>query len=449
MVHLAPLLSRRAALRAGVVTAGLLAVPRVSLGSHTDALPVVLPDPADALVDAFGVVTHLHFLDSVYADHEAVQFWLSLLGARHVRNRLSIQPDVLDAFENLASGGIRVHGVCGALGDPQPMELLLETVVRRFPDPTRVFSSFEGINEPNNHGVPWVAETRAQTVALRQARDSNGLSVIPIVAPALARVDSGGVEGATTLDQAGSLGDLSAYVDYGNIHVYPRGLQPSQDIAYFTECATKVSGTKPIMCTEGGYFTAMDYVGAAFPVPQSVAAAYTPQMLLEHWRAGNPRFFRYELFDDPGADAERESSFGMVQAVDLGRVDLSVPKPDFLAIRRLLATFSDPGPDFEPEPVSMSLTGPAELRSASFAKRDGTQLICLWLDRPVYDPETRRVTQDLADQTGTAELSLDVARDVSVESLVDPDRREEHPATTSLSVGLPAGVTIVTLGTPS
>jgi hypothetical protein len=449
VVHVVPILSRRSALQAGAVAAGLLSPWSRSLGSRADGLAVVLPDPADALVDAFGVVTHLHFLDTVYADHDKVAFWLSLLGVRHVRNRLSIQPDVLDAFENLASSGIRVQGVCGALGDPQPMDLLVNTVVRRYADPTQVLSAFEGLNEPNNDGVPWVAETRAQTIALRQARDTYGLSAIPIVAPALARVDIGGVEGATTFEQAANLGDLSAYVDYGNIHVYPRGLQPSEDIDYFTGCATQVSGTKPIMCTEGGYFTATDYVGPASPVPQSVAAAYTPQMLLEHWLAGSPRFFRYELFDDPGADEERESSFGMVQAVDLGAVDLSLPKPDFYAIRRLLAVFSDPGPDFEPAPLSMSLTGPADLRSVSFAKRDGTHLLCLWLDRPIYDPETRRLTQDPAERTATAELSLDTARDVTVESLVDPDRHEKDRATTSVSVALPAGVTIVALEVPT
>ena len=54
-------------------------------------------------------------------------------------------------------------------------------------------------------------------------------------------------------------------------------------------------------------------------------------------------------------------------------------------------------------------------------------------------------TQDLADRTATAELSLDTARDVTVESLVDPDRHDTFLATTSISVGLPAGVTIVAL----
>jgi len=437
-------LSRRTVLRAGAAGAGLVSVPLASMRSVS--LASVRPAPADALVDAFGVVTHLHFAGSVYDDHEAVLFWVSLLGSRHVRNRLSPQPEVLDAFEELAARGVRVQGVCGALGDGQTMDHLLDTVVRRFPDPAGVFAAFEGINEPNSVGVPWVAETREKTIALRAARDARGLTAIPIVAPALARVTLGGTEGADTWEQAGTLGDLSAYVDYGNIHVYPQGLQPSREIDYFTGCARRVSDGHPVMCTEGGYFTAMDYVGGAFPVPQWVAAAYTPQMLLEHFTRGSSRFFRYELFDDPGfSDAAREANFGMVQSLDLGAPSLLFPKPDFLAVRRLLALFADPGPAFDPLPLDVSVSGPGDLRTAVFAKRDGTHLLCLWLDRPVYDPETRELTVGLTEPSATAELVLGEARDVVVESLVDGRRGTRQSGSTSASVPLPAGVTVVSL----
>ena len=440
-----PALSRRAALRAGVAAAGLASLT-VGPAFAAQRFERLVPAPADALVESFGVVVHLQFRDSVYAAHGQVEYWLTLLGARHVRNRLSVQTEVLDAFGRFADAGIKVQAVCGAFGDAQPMDLLMRQVRSRFPDPTAVFSAFEGINEPNNRGVPWIAETRDKVLELHAARADHGLVDIPIVAPALARLASGGVEGADTWEQAGNLGDLSPYVDFGNMHVYPQGLQPSVDIDLYTGSARRVCGDKPVMCTEGGYFTAPAYSGPSKPVPSAVAAAYTPQLILEHWNAGTSRFFRYELFDDPGfGDADREANWGMVQWAELGGLDLALPKLDFLAVRRLLAAFADPGPSFTPEPLSMTLTGTPDLRSAVFAKRDGTHLVCLWLDRPIYDPVSRRPTQGLTDDAATAELSFDTARAVTVESFVDPDRDDTYPASNSLSVGLPAGVTLVTL----
>ncbi len=464
-----PWLSRRDALRAGAAAAGLFTVascstpaapsgdrptrtqgpsPTPSLDGPTGPGRLVRwdPAPADALVDAFGVVTHLHFAGSPYADHDAVLRWLGLLGARHVRNRLAPQADVLDAFARMATQGIDVQAVCGALGDEQSMDLLMDTVVRRYPDPGAVFSAFEGINEPNNDGVPWVAETRQKTIELRRARDARGLGGIPLVAPSLARVTAGGVEGADTLAQAASLGDLSAYVDFGNMHVYPRGLPPSEDIDYFARCAALVSGSRPVMCTEGGYFTAVDYQGGAFPVPPAVSAAYTPQMLLEHWNAGTARFFRYELFDDPGlGDVDREAAFGMVGSLDLAGAALNVPKPDFVTVRRLLAACADPGPAFTPPPVQMSLRGPDDLRSALFARRDGTLVVCVWLDRPIYDPDSRRLLVDPTELVWTAELGLPEKRAVTVQPLMSTAPPVRHARVRRLSVDLPSGVSLLTV----
>lgn len=440
-----PLVSRRTVLRAGTL-AGLSGLaPRRAAAVGTPPQPVAAA-AADDLVDAFGVVIHLHFGDTVYADHDAVVAWLSALGVRHARTRLTARTEVLDGFEDLARRGIKVQGVCGALGDPEPMDSLMRAVRTRFPDPTQVFSAFEGINEPNNDDVPWVEETRAKTRALHEARTAHDLSAIPIVAPSLARVGSGGVEGANTREQAVRLGDLSAWVDHGNMHVYPRGLQPSTDIEHFTSVAREVAPGRSVFCTEGGYFTATEYEGGAFPVPPLVAAAYAPQMLLEHWVSGTRRFFRYELFDDPGfGPDEREAHFGMVARTGAGILSLPFPKPDFVSTRRLLEIFGDPGPRFEPAPLEMALTGPADLRSALFARRDGSHLLCLWSDRSVYDPVERRMKRGLIAPAATADLRLGRAADVVVESLVTPYRTTRHDRVRQLSLDLPSGVTVLRL----
>ena len=172
-------------------------------------LESLVPAPADALVDAFGVVIHLQFLDSVYADHGQVEYWLSLLGVRHVRNRLSPQPEVLDAFSGSRLPGSGCRACAERSETPSPWTC---SWPRRadFPDPTQLFSAFEGINEPNNSGVPWVDETRSQGASSSSGPATTDWSMIPIVAPRWRGSTAAGAEGADTLEQAGNLGRPAA-----------------------------------------------------------------------------------------------------------------------------------------------------------------------------------------------------------------------------------------------
>jgi len=437
--------SRRNVLRVGALTGGLAVA--ASMGARPAAAATattrVIPRAADDLVDSFGVVTHFNFRDTVYGEHARVIDWLGRLGVRHVRTRLSPQADVMDAFEQLAAQGIKVNATCGALGDPQTMDSLMNAVKSRFADPAAIFSAFEGINEPNNNGVPWVEETRQKSRDLYAARSKYGLTGIPIAAPSLARVTSGGVEGATTWEQAGNLGDLSDVLDLGNMHVYPRGLQPSGDLDYFSGASRRVCDTRPIMCTEGGYFTAMDYIGGANPVPEEVAAAYAPQHILEHWINRTRRFFRYELLDEPDAgSADREGTLGMINTGETW-----TPKADFAPTRQLLRTFADPGPTFTPKPLRMALTDkPSDLRAAVFAKRDGTHLIALWLDRPIWQPNDRTMLVDsLTAPLASVQLTLGSARTVRVERLTNLGWSATHTGVTTRRIGISAGVTLLTL----
>lgn len=435
-------LGRRALLTSGTAF-GAAGLAGWSGTGRSAAIRSLRPMHSDRLVRRFGVVVHLHFLDSVYVRHDEVLDWLRRLGVRHVRTRLSVMPDVLDAFEKFARHGVRIHGVCGAFGDDQSMDEIMRAVSRRFDDPRKVFSGFEGINEPNNDGVAWVAETRRKTRALHAARARHGLREVPIVAPALARVNDGGMEGGTTLEQAQALGDLSRYLDYGNMHVYPRGLPPSNDIGYFRRCAREVAPSLPVMCTEGGYFTAMDYQGGANAVPPPVAAAYAPQAILQHWAAGTRRFFRYELLDEPDVSStDREGTFGMISTGCSW-----TPKQDFWPVRELLEQLEDPGPAFRPGPARISLSrGPRDLRRALFAKRDGSHVLALWLDRPIYEPRAgRMLVRDLAEPIDEVRLELGSSRNITVRHLTDLDSPARQTTGSAARVALTAGVTLVTL----
>jgi hypothetical protein len=347
--------------------------------------------PAERLVDTFGVVTHFNFLSSAYAQWERAVELLADLGVRHVRNRISALPNVRSAFAQLAASGTSVEGVCGAFGDPQTMADVMSEVVGTYQNPQQVFSAFEGINEPNNNGVPWIAETRAQTQSLFSQRAHYGLSAIPIVGPALARVTAGGVEGSNTAEQSASLGDLTPWIDRGNVHVYPRGRTPSTDLDAFIAWQRQVCGDEQIFNTEGGYFTATNYQGGSSPSTEDSVRQYVPREVMENWIRGLGRFFLYEFLDEPDVtQSDRESNFGMVAISGVGVDSTWTPKPHFFAMKNFLGVLGDPGPAHAVQALTCRLSGGGkDLRFAVVQKRTGSHFLCLWRDVAIYDPVAR------------------------------------------------------------
>jgi hypothetical protein len=271
------------------------------------------------------------------------------------------------------------------------MATVMSEVVRSYSDPQSLFSAFEGINEPNNNGVPWIAETREKTRSLYAQRAIHGLEAVPIVGPALARVTHGGVQGHDTQQQSAELGDLSPWIDRGNIHVYPRGRTPSEDLDAFISWQRLVCADKPIFNTEGGYFATSNYTGGAWPVSEKAVRQYVPREVMENWIRNIGRFFLYELLDDPIAAASaRESNFGMIQVPSPDAGAPWTPKPHYYAMKNFLQILADPGPPHLVEGLACRLLGGSiDLRHSLVQKRNGDHFLCLWRDVSVYNTNTR------------------------------------------------------------
>lgn len=346
--------------------------------------------PADELAASVGVNIHLNFADSVYAQVDRVVAVVAELGVRRVRDRVASAPSTRRGFTALGRQGVRVQGLCGAFGDPESMAQVMREVVTAYPAPDLLFAAFEGINEPNNNGRPWIRETRMKIRDLHEQRDRVGLRQVPVVAPALARVNSGGAEGDDTEQQAANLGSLVEYVDLGNIHVYPRDQRPSGDIDRFMGYERQVTGKLPMVCSEGGYFTAMDYRGGAFPTPEDVCAVYMPRLFMEHWIRGNRRFYIYELLDDyDPSNANRESSFGLLRVAGPGSSAAWTPKLQFRAVQNFVRILRDPGPPVAPRGLRLGISDVQDLKASLVAKRDGSWWLLLWRDVASYDPARR------------------------------------------------------------
>ena len=400
-------LTRRALLRSSAVAAPatVLATPGLSVAARRRAsdLPWMGAVQADDLASAIGVVVHFNYTDKVYGQTDRVIETVADLGVRHVRNRITTSTAGRRGFTEMAKLGVKVNGVCGAFRDPQTMSAVMAEVVRTYPDPTAVFSAFESINEPNNDGVPWITETRAKTRDLYLQRNAYGLQSIPILSPALARSTSG-AEGGDTMTQSANLGDLSQYVDMGNIHVYPRGMTPSTDLDYFMAAQRNVTGNLPMVCTEGGYFTAENYSGGSNPVPASVAGKYVPRQIMEHWVRGNRRFFTYELLDDyDPTGADRESNLGLLRVSSDGTSGVWTPKPAYHAIRNFVSILGNPGESHNPGGMNISVTGVAGLKTVLAKKRNGAAFLLMWRDVNCYDHKLSRQIA-VTDEVATVQL---------------------------------------------
>jgi hypothetical protein len=386
-------LSRRALL-AGTA-AGLAGLTVGSADPAYGGFTTMTATQAEKLADHFGVVIHLNFQNDIYGHEHAVVAKMKEIGARHARSRLTVGLDgVRRGFVALADAGCTINGTCQVFGlrhQPSARELMRE--VREFYDGDRggVFSSFEGVNEPNNNGVPWVRETRGRTKALWEAAKAHAATdSIPIIGPSLA-------DTWTLKRDYRELGDLRRFTDWGSIHMYPRGTRPSVLINEHVRWARQSYGHQPFVCTEGGYNNLLRRTRLQ-PVPEAVAGIYGPRHLLEHFIRGN-RFFRYELLDDVDPDRnDWEAHFGLI-AVKSKHPEDWRDKPAFTSMKRFMNVIGDRGPAFLPGQLALSLSGGgADFRRVLVQKRDGTFLLIVWRDISVYDATRQRRLRVNADR---------------------------------------------------
>ena len=234
----------------------------------------------------------------------------------------------------------------------------------------------EGPNEFDMRGRPnWAAELREYQQRLYGAINADpSLAALPVIGPSIVH-----------RDHQEALGDISGMLDYGNIHSYPYGEPPESNLSTQLGRAAANSGARPVIATETGYHTALNWDGEHLPVSEDAMATYIPRLFLDYFSRGIPRTFSYELVDekpDP-AHAVRESNFGLL------RNDWS-PKPAFVALRNTISILADPGPAFAPESLDYSVGGSrAELHQVPLQKRDGSFYLALWRATSVWDPSAQ------------------------------------------------------------
>jgi hypothetical protein len=326
--------------------------------------------PADAFVDYVGVNTHLGYSDTTYGDYEGIlKPRLLELGVRHIRDG-TFNSEVLRKYLDLGQHGIRLLFITDS-----------KRAVERAQKLGPMLYAIEAENEPDAREGDWAARTREEQQRLYEAiKGDPATKALPVAVSSLANLR----------DSPGKLGDLSAYLDLGNMHPYAAGHPRSQHWGWGLSMeraiaeAQKVSGNKPILVTESGYHNRVenqDHPG----VTELAEAKYLPRLLFVYFNRGMTKAYKYELLDlkpDPGF-TDLEKHFGLVRTN-------GTPKPSFYALKNLLHLLADPGPAAPAGSLTFQFFGATNnMYHTLLQKRDGTFWLALFQEAVSYDPKTR------------------------------------------------------------
>jgi hypothetical protein len=351
-----------------VVAAAALALPGSAAAATVDARP------ADAFVDSIGINTHTSYTDTPYSQQfETVRQRLSDLGIRHIREGLMPgRPDQYESLDALASIG--VHSTL-IMGDPGIGGDGLAELIATLKSSAR--GSVEAVEGPNEYDTrggsgwgPALASYQQQLYAAVKSDPS--LAALPVIGPSIVQKRN-----------QEALGDISSSLDFGNVHSYPMGEEPEDNVSSYLSRAALNSGTKPVMVTETGYHNALGWGGEQSPVSEAATATYMPRLFLEYFGRGITRTFAYELVDQRNDPNDREANWGLL------RNDLS-EKPAFTTMRNLISILQDPGPAIAAQPLDFTVTGNrADLHQVLLQKRDGSYYLALGRAERVFDAGSR------------------------------------------------------------
>ncbi len=330
-----------------------------------------------------GVNTHIG--SEPYNDPARMAAMLSYLGIPNVRQGSPVERGALPTMLELGRLGARIDLVVNG-GGPVDLAGAMADVTRLAP----YLNAVENVNEAAIYPVGYKGLSGVSAAATLQkdlyqaVRSDPALSEAAVYMFTIGGADPGAFP---------SIGDLSAYTDYANIHAYPpHGLRPIFVIHAAIDGGRTDAPSKPVVITETGYYTLPQHAGWG-GVPDSVQASYLLDLLLDEAAAGVARTYLYDLIDD-GPDprqAEREDHFGLF------RFD-GAPKAAAAALHTLTGLLADARPNSRSFPpgdfaftalgVPYGYTGNTML----FQKSDGARIVAVWNEQQLWNPDTRTAT---------------------------------------------------------
>jgi hypothetical protein len=342
---------------------------------------------AQGFVDTIGVNTHINYFDRLYGNFDLVRTRLQQSGIRHVRDGGVIQNAgynnmVYGRWHQLAAFGVKFDMVLDPRGSiKQPTA---QNISQLLSLAGGAVESLEGPNELDDSKKPhWIDLTKNYQQELFEAKNQiPSAKSITLIGPSMAFVKN-----------AQRVGDISAYITYGNLHPYPAGGMPSSVFPAEIQQAAQMYGNKKLVITETGYHNAVNDQRSQPSISEAAAAKYIPRLYFVDYNWGIVRTYLYEFLDegsDPG-QTNHEFHWGLV------RYD-GTPKPAFTALANVIHILQEPagGTSSEgPVPPGIGIGGDTQSVQHTFLrKRDGRLYIALWQEVSSYDTKAHKDIQN-------------------------------------------------------
>jgi hypothetical protein len=421
MRSLAPLLLSVAAL-AGATAAD------ASAATFDTTIPAVTPAQATKFVDSVGVNIHTGYYDTAYNDFTGFKQKLLDLGVKYVRDGACAScTEQQRRLQSLGAAGIKANFIIGRPNGSESVNQIVDMIDQKLAPMT---ASVEGANEYDQAGVAnWAPQLRSwQQQIYNRVKSDPTLAGVPVIGPSL-------VASASYT----ALGDLTPWLDNGNLHPYPGGAVPTQVLGLGFSAEKAVAGSKPITVTESGYHNATSTLDGHLPTSEKAAGSYVPRLFLDHFRAGAPRTYLYELVDQfaDSSNTDPEKHFGLL------RNDLSA-KPAYTSLQSLMKLVT-PSAQATSVPTKFRAAGPADMRQMFFQQDANHQVLVLWRDVTVWDRVARK---DLAipTQRATVTFGQPVKADVfGLDDATTPKQSAFLPTSLGVDLGGDAVVIRITL----
>ncbi len=337
---------------------------------------------ANDLIETMAVNTHLGYTDSkYYLQYETIKSRLAELKVRHIRDgvrlrwahKYEVRDRYLELYNTLGISVLFVGGVKDA-SDVLDATRIHEELDFLAPAAQAIYS-VEGPNEYRKNS-DW------PTVLLNYQRELyNQLKAHPTLSNAK-RVGPSVIAG----DMSQAL-DMSAYCDYGNLHLYLNhpggdagGSRPVKYTKILTEYDRIFGANKPGMITETGFHNALskDPAKPYRHFSYRVSAKMVPRQFTQYFADNRdwPVVSNYEFIDIRNNETYAEDNWGLLHR------DLT-PKPAYTSLKNLITLLHDTDATFTPSSLDYSLSGDmTDVRHLLLQKGDGKFYLCTWLELP-------------------------------------------------------------------
>ncbi|MEM6394652.1 MAG: hypothetical protein AAF797_17945, partial [Planctomycetota bacterium] len=398
-------------------------------------LSAVQAHSADAFIDSIGLNTRFEFgNDLPYNDDFAVtKQKLDDLDIRWLRDKIPTQQfeidNVLELYNDL---GIQTTHIFNRDIDQGSGATFIANELDRIRPYKDAILALEGPNEYDLSTDPnkWNNLRGYVQEIWDEVRTDADFSDYVIVGPSMAQ-----------RARYDNLGDIGQWVDYSNIHPYPGGETPTNNLTNWIQEASESADGKLPWATETGYHNALNWTGGNPPVSEDGAADYINRLYLDYFDRGIERTAYYTLWDHGNDLSAREDTFGLLN------FDGS-EKPAFVALENLIDLVKDPGADFTPGSLDFDLEGQTnQIKHTLLQQQDGTFWLAIWNDVDVYDQATQTdiVNPDAA-VTITFNDAVDRVRTYLPKSSTNATATHNNP--TSLALSVPDHVLLLEI-TPS